>query len=57
MCCMACVLDGRGQMPLVLKMCPKYWISLEKKLHLLIFIDSFADFNFLNTFLMCERCY
>ena len=53
---MAYVLDGRGQMPVVLKMCPRYWISLEKKLHLLIFMESFADSSFSNTFLMCGRC-
>ena len=56
MCCMVCVLDGKGRMPVALKMCPKYWISLEKKWHLLIFMDSFADLSFSNTFLMCERC-
>ena len=38
-------------MPVALKMCPKYWVSLEKKLHLLIFMESFADYSFLNTFL------
>ena len=53
---MACVFEGRGQMPLVLKMCPKYWISLEKKWHLLNFMESFADQSFSNTFLICDRC-
>ena len=46
MCCMACVLDGKGQMPVALKICPKYWVSLEKKLHLLIFMGSLADLSF-----------
>ena len=56
MCFMACVLDGKGQIPVTLKICPKYWISLEKKLYLLIFMDSLADLSFSNTFLICERC-
>ena len=56
MWCMACVLDAKGWMPVALKICPKYWISLGKKLHLLIFMERLADQSFLNTFLMCERC-
>ena len=53
---MACVFDGSGRIPVALRMCPKYWISLEKKLHLLIFMESLADCSFSNTPLMCERC-
>ena len=53
---MASVFEGSGQMPLVLKICPKYWISLEKKWHLLSFMESFANQSFLNTFLMCDKC-
>ena len=30
---MACVFEGNGQMPLVLRMCPKYCISFVKKWH------------------------
>ena len=43
-------------MPVALRMWPKYCISLEKKLHLLFFIETFADFSFLNTMQMWERC-
>ena len=43
-------------MPVALRMWPKYCISLEKKLHLLFFIERFADLSFLNTMQMCERC-
>ena len=50
MCFMACVLDGKGWIPVALKICPKYWISLEKKLHLLIFMDSLAGLSFLEYF-------
>ena len=46
----------QGCMPLVLKTCPKFWISLEKKWHLPNFMESFADSCFANTFLMCDRC-
>ena len=48
--------EGSGQMPLVFKLCPKYWGSLEKKWHLLSFMESFADQSFSKTFLMCDRC-
>ena len=30
-CVMVCVLAGSGLRPVALRMCPKYWISLEKK--------------------------
>ena len=53
---MACVLAGSGHMPVALRMCPKYWISLEKKLHLLFFIERFADLSFSNTMQICEKC-
>ena len=53
MCCMAFVLDGKGCMPVALKMCPRYWISLEKKLHLLIFMDSLADLIHLLGYYLC----
>ena len=43
-------------MPVVLRMWPKYCISLEKKLHLLFFVEMFVDLSFLNTMQMCERC-
>ena len=43
-------------MPVALRKCPKYWISLEKKLHLLFFIERFADLGFLNTMQICKRC-
>ena len=49
---MACVFEVSGWMLLVLKICPKYWISLEKKWHLLNFMKSFADHSFLNAFLI-----
>ena len=38
------------------KIHPKYWISLEKKWHLLNFMESFANWSFSNTLLMCNRC-
>ena len=47
--------DGSGMMPLVLRMCPRYWISLVKKWHLLSFIDRCAFPNFLKTYLMWWR--
>ena len=50
------VFEGSWWMPLVLKICPKYWISLEKKWHLLNFMESFANWSFSNTFLMCDIC-
>ena len=43
-------------MPVALRMLPKYCISFEKKLHLLTFIERFADSSFSNTMQMCERC-
>ena len=43
-------------MPVALRMCPKYWIFFEKTLHLLFFIEQFADLSFSNTIQMCERC-
>ena len=43
-------------MPVALRMWPKYCISFVKKLHLLFFIERFADLSFLNTMQMCERC-
>ena len=43
-------------MPVALRMCPKYCISFEKKLHLLFFIERFADLIFLNTMQMSKRC-
>ena len=54
--CMACVFEGHAQMPLVLRMCPKYCISFMKKWHLLNFMESFAFLNFSKTCLMCKRC-
>ena len=57
MCCMACVLDGKDLIPVALRMCPRYWISLEKKLHLLFSMERLADSSFLKTILMCERCF
>ena len=51
-----CVFEGSGWMPMVLKICPKYWISWEKKWCLLNFMESLADQSFSNTFLMCDRC-
>ena len=51
---MACVFDGNGQIPLVLRICPKYWISLEKKWHLLSFIESFAEYNDVVQISYCE---
>ena len=53
---MACVFEGNSQMPFMLRICPKYWISLEKKWHLLNFIESFAACSFSNTCLMWDRC-
>ena len=46
MCCMAYVLDGKGLIPVALRMCPRYWISLEKKLHLLFFLERLGDLSF-----------
>ena len=43
-------------MPVVLRMCPRYWISLAKKWHLLSFIDKWAFHIFSKTCLMCYRC-
>ena len=40
------VFDGRGLVPLVLRMCLRYWFSLVKKCHLLSFIDRCAFLNF-----------
>ena len=54
--CIACVSEGSGHMPVVLRMWPKYCISFKKKLHLLFFIEKFADLSFSNTMQMCERC-
>ena len=48
--------DGSGLMPVALSMCPRYCISLEKKLHLLFFIERFADFSFSKTILICDKC-
>ena len=53
---MACVFEGNSWMPLVLRICPKYWISLEKKLYLLNFMESFAACSFSNTCLTWDRC-
>ena len=36
----AFVFNGRGFIPVVLRMWPKYWISLVKKWHLLNFMDN-----------------
>ena len=55
MCCMACVLEGKGLIPVALRICPRYWISLEKKLHLLFVMERLVDLSFLKTILMCER--
>ena len=52
----AWVLEGSGHMPVALRMWPKYCISFKKKLHLLFFIERFADLSFSNTMRMCERC-
>ena len=52
----ACVFEGNGQMPLVLRMCPKYCISFVKKWHLLNFMESLAVYNFSKTCLMWESC-
>ena len=46
MFCMACILDGKGLIHVALRMCPRYWISLEKKLHLLFFMERLADLSF-----------
>ena len=43
---MAWAFDGRGLMPLVLRMCLRYWISLVKKWHLLSFINRCVFLNF-----------
>ena len=56
MCCMARVLDGKGLIPVALRMCPRYWISLKEKLHLLFFMERLADLSFSKTILMCQRC-
>ena len=48
--------DGRVLIPLVLRMCLRYWISLVKKWHLLSFIDKCALLNFSKTCLMWLRC-
>ena len=56
MFCMARVFAGSSHMPVALRMCPKYCISIEKKLHFLFFIERFADLSFSNTMQMCERC-
>ena len=53
---MAWVFDGSGLMPVVLRMCLRYWISLVKKWHLLSFIDRCAFHNCMRTCLMCLRC-
>ena len=53
---MACVFEGNGQMPFVLRMCPKYHISFVKKWHLLNFIKSSAVHSFSKTCLIWERC-
>ena len=53
---MASVFDASSLMPLVLRMCPRYWISLVKKWHLLSFIDRCAFLNFSKTCLMWLRC-
>ena len=53
---MAWVFDGSGLMPVVLRMCLRYWISLVKKCHLESFIDRCAFHNFLKTCLMWLRC-
>ena len=49
---MACVFDGSGMMPVILRMCPRYLIFLVKKWHLLLFIDGCAFHTFLKTCLM-----
>ena len=56
MCWMACVLEGSGRILVALRMCPKYCISFEKKLHLLFFMDRLVALSFSNTKRMCERC-
>ena len=56
MCWMACVFEGSGQIPVALRMCPKYCISFDKKLHLLFFIDRLVALSFSKTKWMCERC-
>ena len=45
----AWVFYGRGLIPLVLRMCLRYWISLVKKWHLLSFIDKCVFLNFSKT--------
>ena len=47
---------GCGRMSMALRMWLKYCISFEKKLHLLFFMERFADLSFLNIMRMCERC-
>ena len=46
---MAWVFVGSGLMPMVLRMCLRYWISLVKKWHLLSFIDRCSFCNFSKT--------
>ena len=53
---MACVFEGNSWMLLVLRMCPKYYISFEWKWHLLNITESFAVHSFSKTCLMHERC-
>ena len=54
---MAWVFDGRGLMPLVLRIYPSHVISLVKKWHLLHFIDRCAFLNFSQTCFMWSRCF
>ena len=43
-------------MPLVLRICPRYLVSLVKKWHLLSFLDRCVLLNFSKTCLMRLRC-
>ena len=51
-----CVFDGSSLMPLGLRMCQRYGISLVKKWHFLSFIDKCAFLSFSKICLMWLRC-
>ena len=52
----ALVLDGSGLMPVELRMCPRYCISLAKKAHLLFFMERFAVLSLSKTVWMWDKC-
>ena len=47
---------GSGLIPVVLRMCLRYWISVVKRWHLLSFINRCAFHNFSKSCLMWVRC-